>query len=52
MDKVPPGFDVKLLKAEVASMTPVAMVLQAGFSCHRITFVGIHKDVRICAFTE
>jgi hypothetical protein len=46
VDKVPPGFAVKLLKAEAASLTPVAMVPQAGFSCRWITFVSINEDLR------
>ncbi len=50
VDKVAPGFAVKLLKAEAASLTPVAVVPQAGFSGRRITFVSINKDLRLCAF--
>ena len=51
VDEVPSGFPVKLLKAEAASLTQVAMVLQAGFSGGRVALIGIHEDLRFCTFT-
>jgi len=50
VDKVPPGFPVELFKAEAASLAPLAMVLQAGFSCGRVTLIGIYEDLRFSTF--
>ena len=50
VDVVSPGFPVKLLKAEAASLAPAAMVLKAGFSGGRVALIGIHEDLRFCTF--